>query len=66
MMQARFFFQQLISGVSFCHAMVSQYLFCYTRVILLSDFVVGSCCFDLWYEGSVPSGLEIGEYIVRW
>ena len=27
-MQARFFFQQLISGVSYCHSMVSE---CYNR-----------------------------------
>lgn len=76
LLQARFFFQQLISGVSYCHAMVFE-LFCFSEKEIIEKFLFPLSTTnsnDTVYltfpyslnEANMPPGLEVGEYFVGW
>jgi hypothetical protein len=73
LVQARFFFQQLISGVSYCHAMVLvPFLFFCLFIIPRGDrnwnFRLFVWLFNnvLLDEASMSPWLEVGEHIVGW
>ena len=69
LVQARFFFQQLISGVSYCHAMVLvpfSFIFSiYFRADRNWNFRLFVLLFNL-DEASMSPWLEAGEHIVGW
>lgn len=60
--QARFFFQQLISGVSYCHAMVWWYLSLILHLTLWSLPYIHIA----FTSGNLSQGSEVGKHIIGW
>lgn len=75
LLQARFFFQQLISGVSYCHAMVFELFFFLKKkkswkfVFLYStnsNYIIYLTFLYSFDEANMSPGLEVGKYFVGW
>jgi len=77
--QARFFFKQLISGVSYCHSMVGQDYSISPQITTRSPFPLFSFSFcvhcmaniapfhDLWCgQASMPPWFEAREHSAGW
>ena len=74
LVQARFFFQQLISGVSSCHAMVSKSFFLASFKTYVFLFFFFHWTWTRWFisiitfslEASMSPRLEVGKHFVGW